>query len=159
MLRMPMAAIRIAREDPRQADVRSLVAASDAYMQSLYPAESNHLVDVDVLAGSDTLFLVARRDGEACGMVAYRVLEPGHAEMKRMFVQQTARGLGLGRRLLLALEDAARQRGIARLSLETGVLQAEAIGLYRTAGYVECTPFGDYLPDPLSLFMSKGLGA
>lgn len=151
--------IHIATEDPRQPDVRSMIVASDTYMQALYPAESNHLVDAETLAGADTLFLVARRAGSACGMVAFRVLEPGHAEMKRMFVPETARGLGLGRRLLLALEDAARRRGVVRLSLETGVLQPEAIGIYRSAGYVECGPFGDYRPDPLSLFMSKGLGA
>lgn len=153
------ATILIATEDPRQPEVRSMIAASDSYMQALYPAESNHLVDAETLAGADTVFLVARRAGRACGMVAFRVLEPGHAEMKRMFVPETARGLGLGRRLLLALEDAARGRGVVRLSLETGVLQPEAIGLYRSAGYVECGPFGDYRPDPLSLFMSKGLGA
>src|SRR5215469_3872187 len=50
-----------------------------------------------------------------------RILEPGHAEIKRMFVNGHARGFGLGRRLLVALEDAARRQGITRLSLETGI--------------------------------------
>ena len=77
--------------------------------------------------------------------------------MKRMFVRVEARGIGLGRRLLNALEDVARHRSITRISLETGIKQSEAIGLYRACGYQDCPPFGDYKDDPLSLFMTKSL--
>jgi len=147
--------ITIRRENPTQQDVVALIAASDAYLRALYPPASNHLVDVDGLASVDTVFLVARRSQSALGTIAFRVLEPGHAEIKRLFVSGQARGFGLGRRLLAALEDAARRQGITRLSLETGIRQPEAIGLYRSAGYLECQPFGAYKPDPLSLFMSK----
>jgi putative acetyltransferase len=66
-------------------------------------------------------------------------------------------GGGLGRRLLHALEDTARQKHIDRISLETGIRQPEAIGLYRAAGYQDCPPFGSYNDDPLSLFMTKRL--
>ena len=110
--RMNKPGISIGPEDPRQSDVRRLIAESDAYLQALYPSESNHLVDADALATSDTLFLVARRDGELLGTIALRIIAPGHAEMKRMFVRAEARGSGLGRRLLEALEDAARQRNL-----------------------------------------------
>jgi putative acetyltransferase len=147
--------IAIRREDPRQPDVLALIAASDDYMRALYPAASNHLVDVDGLASVDTVFLVARRSQTALGTIAFRVLEPGQAEIKRLFVSVRARGFGLGRRLLVALEDAAKHQGITRLSLETGIRQPEAIGLYRSAGYLERQPFSEYKPDPLSLFMSK----
>ncbi|MGY4315808.1 GNAT family N-acetyltransferase [Bradyrhizobium sp. JR3.5] len=149
--------ISIAPEDPRQPDVRQLIDLSDAHMQALYPPDSNHLAAVETLAVPDTVFLVARRDGEVLGSIAFRPIAPGHAEMKRMFVRADARGHGLGRRLLDALEDAARDRRIARISLETGIRQPEAIGLYRAAGYQECPPFGDYAPDPLSLFLTKRL--
>ena len=149
--------ISIGPEDPRQADIRRLIAESDAYMQGLYPSESNHLVDVDALATPDALFLVARRNGELLGTIAFRIIAPGHAEIKRMFVRAEARGSGLGRRLLEALEDAARQRNVDRISLETGIKQPEAIGLYRASGYQDCSPFGTYTPDPLSLFMTKRL--
>jgi len=154
---MSEAEIDIGPEDPRQPDVRRMIAESDAYMQGLYPSESNHLVDADALAASDTVFLVARRNGELLGSVAFRVITPGHAEMKRMFVRREARGIGLGRRLLEALEHAARQKHISRISLETGIKQPEAIGLYRASGYQDCPPFGAYTPDPLSLFMTKHL--
>jgi len=154
---MTIPEINIAPEDPRQPEVRRLIALSDAYLQALYPSESNHLVDVDALAGSGTMFLVARRSGAAIGSIAFRVIAPDHAEMKRMFVREDARGCGLGRRLLDALEDAARRENITRISLETGIRQPEAIGLYRASGYLECAPFGNYTADPLSLFMTKRL--
>jgi putative acetyltransferase len=149
--------ISIRPEDPRQADVRRIIAESGAYLQALYPSESNHLVDVDALAASGALFLVARRNGELLGSIAFRIIAPGHAEIKRMFVRAEARGNGVGRRLLEALEDAARQRNVDRISLETGIRQPEAIGLYRASGYQDCPPFGTYRPDPLSLFMTKRL--
>ena len=149
--------VSIGPEDPRRPDVRRLIAESDAFMQALYPPESNHLVDVDALAAADTVFLVARRNGELLGSIAFRVIAPGHAELKRMFVRVEARGIGLGRRLLEALEDAARRQNIDRISLETGIRQPEAIGLYLASGYQDCPPFGTYTPDPLSLFMTKRL--
>jgi len=74
-----------------------------------------------------------------------------------MFVRAEARGNGVGRRLLEALEDAARQRNVERISLETGIRQPEAIGLYRASGHRDCPPFGTYRTDPLSLFMTKRL--
>jgi len=154
---MSNSAICISAADPRQADIRRIIAESDAMMQALYPAESNHLVDADELAAAGAVVLVSRRDGEALGSIAYRLIAPGHAEMKRLFVLREARGMGLGRRLLDALEDAARARGIDRISLETGVKQGEAIGLYRASGYQDCPPFAAYQHDPLSLFMTKRL--
>ena len=149
--------ISIAPEDPRQQDVQPIIAESGAYLEELYPSESNHVIDVDALAAPDAVFLVARRNGEPVGSVAFRIIAPGHAEIKRMFVRAQARGNGLGRRLLEALEDAARQRNIGRISLETGIRQPEAIGLYRASGYRDCPPFGTYREDPLSLFMTKCL--
>ena len=154
---MSTSEISIGPEDPRRADVRRIIAESGAYLQTLYPSESNHLIEVDALAAPDAVFLVARRDGELLGSIAFWIIAPGHAEIKRMFVRAEARGNGVGRRLLKALEDAARQRNVDRISLETGIRQPEAIGLYRASGYQDCPPFGTYRPDPLSLFMTKRL--
>jgi putative acetyltransferase len=149
--------VEIRPEDPRQPDVQALLGQSDAIFQALYPAESNHLVSADVLATQRAVFLAARRDGELLGSIALLVIAPGHAEMKRLFVRAQARGSGLGRRLLNALEQVACDRNITRISLETGIKQSEAIGLYRASGYQDCPPFGDYKADPLSVFMTKSL--
>jgi len=149
--------VDIRPEDPRRPDVQALLGQSDDYLRALYPAESNHLVSADVLGTDRAVFLAARHDGELLGSIALLVIAPGHAEIKRMFVRTEARGIGLGRRLLNALEEVACHRSITRISLETGIKQPEAIGLYRASGYQDCPPFGDYKDDPLSLFMTKRL--
>ena len=149
--------VSIALESPRQADVARLIEALDAYQDSLYPAESNHLLSLDALAAPGIRFFVARSTGEALGCGALRIDAEGYGEVKRMFVLPQARGLKLGRRILDRLEEEARREGLRCLRLETGIHQAEALGLYRTAGFVEREPFGEYGPDPLSVFMEKRL--
>jgi putative acetyltransferase len=149
--------IKVSRETPRQDDVVALIRQSDALMQSLYPAESNHLVDVDALAQPQVHFFVAREAGLALGCGAFVAGEGGRAEMKRVFVDPAARGKGIARLIMEALEREAAKLGVALMQLETGIKQPEAIALYRKLGYVERGPFGSYRPDPLSLFMEKRL--
>ncbi len=72
-----------------------------------------------------------------------------------MFVDPEMRGLGLGKRLLVALEEVAWSEKTSTIRLETGVKQPDAIGLYRKCGYRERGPFGRYEPDPLSVFFEK----
>ncbi len=144
-------------ESPRQPEVVRLVEELDAYLTGLYPAESNHLLDIETLARPDICFLVARREGEALGCGALRVDASGYGEVKRIYVPPRARGLGLGRRLIAAVETEARRRGLACLRLETGIHQPEALGLFRALGFEEIAAFGDYAPDPLSVFMEKAL--
>ena len=149
--------IEIAVEDPAQPEIAPLLQASDAYMASLYPAESNHMLGVDSLRQPQVAFLVARVDGQALGCGAVVDSGAGWAEVKRMFVSPAARGLKLGRRLLDEIEAIAARRGVRALRLEMGGRQPEALGLYRSAGFVEIGPFGNYGPDPLSIFMEKTL--
>jgi putative acetyltransferase len=134
-----------------------MLAHLDAYCAALYPAESNHLLDVASLMRDGVLFLVARDvDGSAAGCAAL-VNRDGYGEVKRMFVDEAHRGLGAGRKLLEHLVMFAKMSGLAVLRLETGIHQPEAIALYERAGFVRCPPFGDYREDPLSLFMEKHL--
>jgi putative acetyltransferase len=152
-------------ETPDQPDVRAMLARLDAYCAALYPAESNHLLDVASLLQGDTLFLVARDvDGSAVGCAALvnRSAVGEHdrehyGEVKRMFVDETQRGQGTGRQLLEHLTMFARMAGIGILRLETGIHQPEALALYERAGFVRRAPFGDYGDDPLSVFMEKRL--
>jgi len=144
-------------ESPRQPDVARLLEALDAYQSSLYPLESNHFLDVEALAAPSIRFFVARRGPEALGCGALRIDGAGYGELKRMFVAPAARGTRLGRCILERIEEEARREGLAWLRLETGIHQPEALGLYRSAGYVEREAFGEYKPDPLSVFMEKRL--
>lgn len=149
--------LTIAPETPDQAEVQALLEQADRRSAGLYPAESRHGLSVAALLAQRVRFLVARQDGRAVGCGGYAPQGGGAAELKRIFVVAEARGLGIGRALLQALEADAAQTGIRLLRLETGVKSAEALGLYRRFGYRETGPFGAYGPDPLSVFMEKAL--
>lgn len=152
-----MTEITLRIESPRQADVVRLIEALDTYQGGLYPPESNHFLDMEALAEASVRFFVARRDGQALGCGALRIDPEGWGELKRMFVSPEARGLELGRRLLDRIEEEARRERLGYVRLETGIHQPEALGLYRSAGYLEREAFGGYKPDPLSVFMEKRL--
>jgi putative acetyltransferase len=150
-----MTSIEIGIERPDQPEVAALLESSDAYLASLYPAESNHLLDIASLLQPGVTFIVARIDGRALGCAAVVDSGEGWAEVKRMFVSPAARGRQLGRRLLEQIETIAAARGASKLRLETGGRQPEALALYASSGFVEIGPFGKYRPDPLSIFMEK----
>jgi putative acetyltransferase len=150
--------IEVSIESPDQGDVIDLLKASDDYVADLYPAESNHMLDVSTLKGSDVTFVVARIDGKALGCAAIVDSGENWAEIKRMFVSPASRGQKIGRRLLEQLENIAVNRGISLLRLETGIKQLEALSLYQSCGFFEVGPFASYRPDPLSVFMEKRIG-
>ena len=149
--------VTISIEPPRQPEILRLLELSDAYAASLYPAESNHLVDVSTLEKATVSFLVARKDGSIVGCCALVEAGDGTAEIKRMFVDPDARGLKIGKLLMDALIERGVALSLSAIRLETGIHQPEAIGLYRRYGFVEIEPFGAYKPDPLSLFMERKL--
>ena len=89
------------------------------------------------------LFLVATLHGDPIGSGALKFHARKPAELKRMWVAESARGLGVGRRLLTELENQATRHGVRIIRLETNKSLVEAINLYRSAGYVEVAPFND----------------
>lgn len=91
----------------------------------------------------DGAFLVARLDGAPVGCGGVRRLEPGVAEVKRMFVAPAARRAGVGRRLLAALEEEARRLGGTVVRLDTDEALAPAVALYERAGYHRIPPYND----------------
>jgi GNAT superfamily N-acetyltransferase len=103
------------------------------------------------------LFLVGRLAGEPVACGGWRLVEPGLAEIKRMYVVDAQRGRGLSRVLLAAIEDTARAAGVTRLRLETGYAQPEAISLYETSGYRRIEKFGVYRDEPGSTCFGKTL--
>jgi putative acetyltransferase len=144
-------------ESPDQPEVRAMLARLDAYCAALYPAESNHLMDVESLMQGDVLFLVARGVGGGAVGCAALVRRDGYGEIKRMFVDDAMRGRGTGRKLLEHIGMFAAMSGLRELKLETGIHQPETRGLYERCGFVRCGPFGEYAEDPLSVFMEKRL--
>jgi putative acetyltransferase len=147
--------LTIRAERPDQPDVMRLIEALDAHAIALYPPESNHLLDVAALCEPAVTFLVVRADGEAVGCGALLRDPRGWGEIKRMYVRPQQRGRGIGQRVLAELEAIARANRLPLLRLETGIHNTEALALYRRSGFMECAAFGDYAPDPLSVFMEK----
>ena len=150
-------AITIALEDPGGADILPLLRDGEAASAALYPAESNHHLPLDGLRAENVRFLVGRDGGGRPLATGALVITDDRAEVKRMWVVEAARGLGLSRAMLDRLIEEARAAGVRMLRLETGVASHAALGLYRRAGFVECPPFADYRPDPLSVFMERRL--
>ena len=151
--------LTIRRERPDQPDALTMIEALDAQMTALYPAESNHLLDAAALSDPAVTFLVARAGDEAVGCGAIVNDPRGWGELKRMYVRPDRRGRGVGKRVLAELETVARDSGLRLLRLETGIHNGEALALYRRAGFAERDAFGDYAPDPLSVFMEKRVSA
>jgi ribosomal protein S18 acetylase RimI-like enzyme len=100
--------------------------------------------------------LVADAGTELAGCVACRPHAPGVCEMKRLFVRPAFRGLGLGRRLIERLADEAAVAGYSQMVLDTLPVMGEAIGLYRSAGFIEIEPY-TYNPVPGALYFRKVL--
>jgi GNAT superfamily N-acetyltransferase len=94
-------------------------------------------------AADTALFLVAY-DAEPLGCAGLRLLGDGVAELKRMWVRPAARGCGVGRALLAAVEAEAAARGVTTMRLETGHRQPEAVALYEQAGYAPIACWGAY---------------
>lgn len=135
-----------------------MVEELDRYFHALYPAESNHLLDIDTLCGPEMRFFAVFGGAEALA-IGGCWLKDDYAEVKRLYVRPAARGLGLAKLIMRRIEDEALicNRRLARL--ETGIHQPESLTLYRRLGYSTCGPFGDYpVDDPNSVFMEKRLG-
>lgn len=119
------------------------------------PAENVYRLDISSLCHPNVLFAVVRGPAGAavgCGAV---VIKQEYGEIKRVYLRPQARGQGVARRLMDALEAKAVQSGCKTLVLETGPAQPEALTLYRGMGYQCRGPFGDYPDDPFSIFMEK----
>ena len=134
-------------EDPASADARWCLAEYFAELDRRFETGFDPTIGISAdpaeLVPPAGEFIVARLRGRpvACGAVKFRGSAP--AEIKRMWVAGAARGLGLGRRMLEALESRAAMAGARAARLETNRALVEAIALYRAAGYREVAPFND----------------
>jgi DNA-binding MarR family transcriptional regulator/GNAT superfamily N-acetyltransferase len=142
---LQLAGLRIESVDPASPAARWCV---DQYFHELNrrfeagfdPAASVPAEDRDLIPPLGA-FLVAFVDGESVACGAVKSISPGVGSLKRMWVADTVRGLGIGRRMLAALETQARELGLTTLRLETNQTLHEAIRLYRSAGFREVAAF------------------
>ena len=155
-----MSRIVLRREQIHSAMAQRLIAELNAVVLALYPeegTEESFALEAQEVAPGRGTFLVAYLDGRAVGCGALRRLEGGMAEIKRMYVRPEARRRGVAVATLAELEAEARRLSVARLVLETGPRQPEAIALYRREGFSETAPYGEHEEHPLSVYMAKPL--
>lgn len=151
--------MQIAIDDPRRPDVLALLTEHLSDMYATSPAESVHALDPDALAVPTITFWTAREGETLLGCVALQRLDDEHVELKSMRTATAARRRGVAGRLLDHVLAEARARGHARISLETGTEDyfAAARALYLTRGFTETGPFGSYVLDPHSVFLTRTL--
>jgi len=154
---MTAAHVEIKVADPRSTDIRALIRELDNLMEKLYPAESNHLMDLDALCAPEVQFFAAYVDSTAVGCGAVKRFAD-YVEVKRIFVAPHTRGLGVARKIMNTLDGATRAAGVRIMRLETGIHQPEALALFARFGFKNCASFGDYpKDDPNSVFMERFL--
>ena len=140
-------AVEIAEIDPAAEDaqwcLRSYFADLDSRFETGFEIARSSQVPVAELRPPAGVFVVAHLGAEPVGCGGLRLMDGGACDVKRMWVAPSARGMGLGRRLLTDLEARAVALGARRLRLETNGALVEAISLYRSAGFTEVAPFND----------------
>jgi putative acetyltransferase len=151
--------MRIIEDDLSGPEIRALLETHFAGMLANSPEGSCHFLDFDGLNAPDVTFWSVW-DGDAlAGCGALKELDPEHGEIKSMRTHEDHLRKGVGAMMLAHIISEARSRGYRRLSLETGSAEAfiPALRLYEAHGFEFCPPFGDYLEDPFSRFMTLAL--
>ncbi|WP_141279752.1 GNAT family N-acetyltransferase [Pseudonocardia hydrocarbonoxydans] len=146
-------------------DSLRLIAEVQQVYRERYGGEDDTPVDASEFAAPRGFFLVGYLDGAAVACGGWRArdggedpeIRDGDAEIKRMFVTAAHRGRGYARAVLAELERTAAAAGRARVVLETGTLQPEAIALYTSEGYAPMPNFGTYRCEPNSRCYAKSL--
>jgi putative acetyltransferase len=145
-------------------DVSVVIRLLEEHLQSMAlhsPPESIHALDLAGLKRPEMTFWSVWQDGDLLGCGALKELDARHGEIKSMRTAAAHLRKGVARRLMVHLIEEARRRSYERLSLETGSMEAFAAArnLYASFGFEECEPFGDYVLDPYSVFMTRELEA
>jgi len=140
--------------------VLALIREHLVAMEPTAPPESRHALDVTALKRSNVTFWSIWDGDMLAGIGALTQLSPEHAEIKSMKTATAFLRRGIASQLLAHLMKEAKRRGFTTLSLETGSMAffEPARSLYRSFGFTECGPFGSYVDDPNSVFMTIRIG-
>jgi putative acetyltransferase len=148
--------MKIRADDLRGPEIAGLLAVHLDYCRASSPPESTHALDLDALRAPGVSFWTGWEEDRLLGCGALKELDRFHGEIKSMHTAAAYRGRGVALGLLKHIVEEARSRSYRRLSLETGSMTefAPARALYSRFGFVTCGPFGDYILDPNSVFMT-----
>ena len=139
--------------------LEALVDAHTTFCDGTAPPESCHRLPVSALFTPDITMWTASDEDALLGMGALKALSETDGEIKSMHTTAAARGKGVARKILQTILTEAKSRGYTGLWLETGVHDdfAPARKLYQAHGFTDCSPFGSYIEDPHSVFMTLDL--
>jgi DNA-binding MarR family transcriptional regulator/N-acetylglutamate synthase-like GNAT family acetyltransferase len=141
------ASVKVAAEAPDTADARLCLSTYfselAARFETGFDAGADDSARVEDMAPPSGLFVIARLDGDAVGCGGFKRVDRATGEIKRVWTAPSARGMGVARRMLRALEAAAREAGVKTLRLDTNRALTEAHALYRSEGYLEIARFND----------------
>ncbi len=152
-----MTALTFRRAFADEPIAKQLINELDAGFLKLYPPEHMFGLHPNEERDPRLHFFIIETGDSVLGCGALRVLDVSCAELKRMYVRPEFRGLGVARKLIRHLEQTASALGISCMRLETGPEQIEALGLYRSEGYSDIPPYGEYVSSPVSVCMEKTL--
>ena len=164
----PVISTQLRQVDYHAADAQLLIDEVQQEYVRRYGGPDGTPVRSDEFAPPNGYFIVLYDAGRPVAMGGWRFSEearvalgdPGRVvELKRMYVIPAARGFGHARTVLAHLEHTAAQAGAGRIVLETGAMQPEAVGLYRSAGYQPIPAFGHYADSVHSIHLGKRLTA
>jgi putative acetyltransferase len=148
--------MRIEVDDLSRPEIHALLNEHLQSMYELSPPESVHALDLDKLRKPEITFWSAWEGSLLLGCGALKELNLKHGEVKSMRTPNVRRRRGAGRAILAHIIETAKSRSYERLSLETGSMEAfiPAQRLYESFGFAYCGPFGEYVEDPNSVFMT-----
>ena len=151
--------MQITRADFSDPRLAAFLQAHLDDMEPTAPPESRHALDLSALQEPRVRLWVATDPDGIVGTAALAAIDDLHEELKSMRTEPRVRGRGVASRLIVHAIDDARSRGVERVSIETGSMAffEPARALYAKAGFVPCAPFGSYVDDPLSTFMTLEL--
>ena len=146
-------------DDLRGPEIARLLEEHLRHMRSITPPGSVHALDLERLRKPEITFWTVWEGRELLGCGALKQLDARHGEIKSMRTASAHQRKGVAKTLLNHIQDEAMRRSYRRLSLETGAMKTfePAHRLYASFGFQPCGPFGDYVEDPNSLFMTKTL--
>jgi putative acetyltransferase len=146
-------------DDLKAPEVIRLLEEHYRSLRAISPPESCHVLDLSGLRKPEITFWSVWQGRELLGCGALKELDPRHGEIKSMRTANAHLRKGVGSALVRHILDEAKQRAYRRLSLETGAQDEfrPARELYARFGFTSCRPFGDYVEDPNSVFMTREL--
>ena len=151
--------MQIRLDDLTGHEIAALIGEHLRNMHQITPPESIHAFGLEKLRQPDITFWSAWEGAELLGCGALKELDSTHGEIKSMRTAAAHLRKGVAAAMLRHILAEAKLRGYARVSLETGAMAefVPARRLYARFGFVDCGPFGEYVPDPNSVFMTLEL--